>query len=66
MNRTRYFQARMADGELDMLATLADAAGLSGSDIVRLLIREAYVLKYGDKKPKPRPVIAPASPKGGE
>jgi predicted DsbA family dithiol-disulfide isomerase len=51
--------------EVDMLATLAAAAGLDGSNIVRLLIREAYALKYGEKKPKPR-AAAHAAPKGGE
>ena len=34
-----------------MLAALADAAGLSSSDIVRTLIRETYRAKYGDKRP---------------
>jgi hypothetical protein len=52
--RTKAFQVRMADEELDMLNALADDAGLSAADIVRLLVREAYRLKHGDKKPPPR------------
>lgn len=37
-----------------MLRALADAQGLSASDIVRTLIREAYRVRFGDKKP-PKP-----------
>lgn len=50
--RTNAFQVRMGDDERAMVEALADDAGLSASDIVRLLIREAYRMKFGDKKPK--------------
>jgi hypothetical protein len=51
----------MTPQEVDMIATLAASAGLSGSDIVRQLVRQAYAAKYGEKKPKPRTVVT----KGG-
>jgi hypothetical protein len=44
----------MSPTEVDMVAALAKSAGVSGSDIVRLLVREAYRLKYGDAKPAPK------------
>ncbi len=34
-----------------MLQALADADGLSASDIVRTLIRRAYSERFGDRKP---------------
>jgi len=45
-------RTRVSQEEIAMLRDLADSAGVSSSDIVRLLIREAYRLKFGDKKPK--------------
>ncbi len=41
----------MTDEEHAKLMMLADAAGLTSSDIVRLLVREAYTLKFGNKAP---------------
>ena len=42
LERSRRFELRISDEERDMLRTLAEDAGLSEADIVRLLIREAY------------------------
>ncbi len=46
----------MSDDELAQLNALASAAGLTASDIVRLLIREAYGRQFGDLKPAARAV----------
>jgi hypothetical protein len=51
VNREKMFQTRMTDDEHAKLLQLAEVAGLTASDIVRLLVREAYALKFGDKKP---------------
>ncbi len=45
--RGKLLQIRISPVELAMLAKLAGNAGLSSSDIARLLIREAYAQKYG-------------------
>jgi hypothetical protein len=44
----------MADDELAMLATLAEADGVTSSDYVRLFIRKQYAMHVGDKKPRTR------------
>jgi hypothetical protein len=44
----------MSAEEVAMVAALAQASGVSGSDVLRLLVREAYASRFGDKKPKPR------------
>lgn len=35
-----------------MLEALAEDAGLTSSDVVRVMIRDAYRAKFGDKKPR--------------
>ena len=45
--RDKLTQTRMLPIEQAKLAKLAQVAGLTSSDIVRLLVREAYRLKYG-------------------
>ncbi len=52
--RSEVFRARMSAEEVAMVAALAQASGVSGSDVLRLLVREAYASRFGDKKPKPR------------
>jgi hypothetical protein len=52
--RSKFFQSRMSDDELSMLNALADADGLTASDVVRQLVRREYVARFGDKKPKAR------------
>jgi hypothetical protein len=41
----------MAPSETALLQALAEADGLTISDVVRLLVRRAYADRFGDKKP---------------
>lgn len=53
--RTERFGIRLSTTEVAMLDALAEATGLSASDVTRLAIRDAYRAKFGDKKPaKPK------------
>lgn len=45
---------RMSDDERAMLGALADDIGVSVSDVLRMLVRERYRARFGDKKP-PKP-----------
>jgi hypothetical protein len=54
VQRDRNLRVNVSDEELDMLHALAKHAGLTISDIVRLLAREAYRRDFGDKKPPKR------------
>jgi hypothetical protein len=47
--RTERLAVRMAPSEAAMLDALAEEAGLSQSDIIRLLVRREYAEKFGDK-----------------
>ena len=52
------FHMLMSPTERSMLETLAEAQGLTESDIIRMAIREKYKQAYGDKPPrkaKPKP-----------
>jgi hypothetical protein len=51
-DRTDMLRVRMAPEETAMLGMLADDAAVTASDIFRLLIREAYRLRFGAKSPK--------------
>ena len=44
-------RVRMSDDERDMLATLADERGLTASDVVRQLVREAFDARQDTPKP---------------
>jgi len=50
--RTERFTLRIAPAELAMLDALAEERGLSAADIVRMLIRDAYRAKFGEKAPR--------------
>jgi hypothetical protein len=50
--RTERLGVRIAPDELAMVEALADADGISASDVVRILVRRAYAERFGDKKPK--------------
>jgi hypothetical protein len=50
--RASFLQVRASDEERAMLFALADDRGLSASDVVRTMIRDAYRERFGDKKPK--------------
>jgi hypothetical protein len=52
VDRNRALTVRIADEELAMLQSLAEADGLTSSDIVRTMIRRAYAERFGTKKPK--------------
>lgn len=54
LDRTERLNVRAAPEEMAMLDALADDAGLSVSDVVRMLVRTAYREKFGDKLPKPK------------
>ena len=50
--RARNLNVRVTDDEAEMLRALAERKGLSGSDIVRQYIREAYAAEFPPKKTK--------------
>ncbi len=54
IERSERLNVRIAPDEMAMLNALADAEGLSASDVVRTLVRRAYAERFGDKKPKPK------------
>lgn len=47
--RDKNLNVRASAAEMKMLAAVADAMGLSGSDVVRQLIRQAYAEKVTAK-----------------
>jgi hypothetical protein len=54
LERDKRLTIRVSAEEVAMLEALAEAAGVSGSDFLRLHVRSAYAEKFGDKKPKTR------------
>jgi uncharacterized protein (DUF1778 family) len=50
--RTERLGLRIAPDELEMVNDLADADGVSASDVVRILVRRAHAERFGEKKPK--------------
>jgi hypothetical protein len=52
--RTERLGLRIAPEELEMVNDLADADGVSASDVVRILVRRAHAERFGDRKPKRR------------
>lgn len=50
--RAEMFTVRMTADEIAMLRALAEADGLSQSDVVRVFIRRSYAERFGDKKPR--------------
>ncbi len=52
LERSERLNVRIAPEEIAMLEAVAEADGLSASDVVRTLIRRAYAERFGDKKPK--------------
>ena len=57
-DRTERLGLRVAREEVEMLRALAEHAGLSASDIVRTLIREAYRASQGNVKTAVRPTLS--------
>ena len=54
LERSERLNVRAAPEEMAMLEALADDSGLSVSDVVRMLVRDAYRSKFGDNLPKPK------------
>lgn len=50
--RTNNLRLLVSDEELAMAKALADVDGVPVSHVVRQLLRQAYVGRFGDKKPK--------------
>lgn len=50
--RTELLTIRVTPDEMRMLKELADEAGLTSSDVVRLFIRRLHVERFGVAKPK--------------
>ena len=51
-DRGRYITIRASDDEAAMLRALAEAEGITGSDVLRMFIRRAYAERFGQKKPR--------------
>jgi hypothetical protein len=57
LERAKFFQLRVTDDELAMLKRLAEADGVTASDVLRLFIRREHTSRFGElaSKPKPKP-----------
>ena len=53
MVRSERFNLRLDPEETEMLGELAQSLGVSGSGVVRMLIRQTYAERFG-KRPKPK------------
>jgi uncharacterized protein (DUF1778 family) len=49
MNRPERINVRASSAEVQMLRALAERDGLSGSDFLRLYIRRAYAVAFGEE-----------------
>jgi hypothetical protein len=47
--RSENFQLRMSAGELSMLRAIAEADGLTASDVIRQMIRREFMLRWPTK-----------------
>jgi hypothetical protein len=47
--RSENFQLRMSTGELQMLRAIAEADGLTASDVIRQMIRRAFMERWPPK-----------------
>lgn len=54
VDRERMLNVRVSEGEIAMLAELAEHMGLSKSDAVRQLLRRAHAEAFGIAKPSKR------------
>jgi hypothetical protein len=54
MVRDRKLTIRTTDEEIAMLAAVAEADGVSSSDVLRLFIRRAHAARFGAKKATPK------------
>ena len=55
VDRGKRVNVRVSDGEMQMLVDLAEAEGLSKSDVLRLFIRRAHAERFGGARPKHPP-----------
>ncbi len=51
LKRTHNFNVRLSDDEHAMLVALADAKGLTASDLVRQFVRRSYREHFADEAP---------------
>ena len=65
VNRDKKLTVRASDEELAMLQAVADAAGISSSDVVRMFIRQAHAARFGGETPTKAPAPKPAKSKAG-
>jgi uncharacterized protein (DUF1778 family) len=62
VNRDKKLTVRASDEELAMLQAVADAAGVSSSDVVRMFIRKAHAARFGGETPaKSKPAKSKAA-----
>lgn len=54
VDRQKLLNVRMTEDEIAMVKELAEAAGLSQSDIIRQLVRQARAQLPAKSKPKPK------------
>ncbi len=57
VDRPKLLNVRMTEAEIEMIKELAEADGLSQSDIVRQLVRHAHAERFGPSprgRPKPK------------
>lgn len=52
--RTELFTIRMTADELAMVQRLAEADGISASDLVRQFVRRSFAERFGAEKPRPK------------
>lgn len=52
IERDRKLTIRISDAELTMLEAIADADGVTSSDVLRTFIRRTYAERFPDRKPK--------------
>lgn len=52
--RDDVFRFKIAADERQMIEALAERDGLSGSDVLRLLVRRAHAKAFGDSAERPR------------
>jgi antitoxin component of RelBE/YafQ-DinJ toxin-antitoxin module len=52
IERSKNLRLLVSEEELAMAHALAEADGLSVSDVVRSMLRRVYAERFGDKKPK--------------
>jgi hypothetical protein len=50
-DRDRSLRVQVSTAELKMLHEIAEADGITASDVIRMFVRRAHAERFGDKKP---------------